>query len=95
MPASTKHSPEQHPFLRPRRLNSYLAYSIGCAVAWGAVWIIVGASEPGRTLDRIALVFGGWVLGWGSATIARVVYPPPKRRDWAGPRSFFQGFRES
>jgi hypothetical protein len=26
------------------------------------------------------LTFAGWVLGWTSATIARYVYPPPKRR---------------
>jgi hypothetical protein len=25
------------------------------------------------------VVFGGWVIGWLSATIARIVYPPPKR----------------
>jgi hypothetical protein len=26
------------------------------------------------------LVFGGWVIGWTSATIARYIYPPPKTR---------------
>jgi hypothetical protein len=25
------------------------------------------------------LVFAGWWIGWLSATIARAVYPPPKR----------------
>jgi hypothetical protein len=25
------------------------------------------------------MVFGGWWIGWLSATIARAVYPPPKR----------------
>jgi hypothetical protein len=24
------------------------------------------------------MVFGGWWIGWLSATIARAVYPPPK-----------------
>jgi hypothetical protein len=28
----------------------------------------------------ILLVFAGWAIGWLSATIARVVYPPPKSR---------------
>jgi hypothetical protein len=26
------------------------------------------------------MVFAGWVIGWLSATIARAIYPPPKRR---------------
>jgi hypothetical protein len=90
MPASN-----DHPFLRPARLNSYLAYSIGCAIAWAIVWLIAGLVAPQQTLDRIGYVFGGWVIGWVSASLARIAYPPPKKRDWAGPRSFFQGLRGS
>lgn len=86
-------SGNDHPFLRPRRLNSYMAYSIGCALAWALVWIGAEIADPKKTLSHLALVFLGWVIGWGSATLARVVYPPPKQRPWAGPRSFFQGFR--
>jgi hypothetical protein len=82
-----------HPFLRPRRLNSYLAYSVGCAVAWGLVWLIAEVVDPEKTLERLRWVFLGWIIGWASASIARVVYPPPRRRRSAGPRSFFQGFR--
>jgi hypothetical protein len=84
-----------HPALRPARLNSYLAYSIGCGVAWSVVWVIVALTEPRHRVDQIAIFFGGWVLGWVSSSIARVVYPPPKKRDSAGPRSFFQGLRGS
>ena len=84
-----------HPFLRPRRFNSYTAYSIGCAVAWGIVWALAEAIDPKRTLHVLPWVFGGWVVGWLSATIARAVYPPPKPRDGVGPWSFFQGFRGS
>ena len=84
-----------HPFLRPAWLNSYLAYSVGCAIAWGVVWVIVGTTASKHNVDRIGWVFGGFVIGWLSATIARMVYPPPKKRESAGPRSFFQGVRRS
>jgi hypothetical protein len=30
------------------------------------------------------MVFGGFAIGWLSATIARSVYPPPKSRKAAG-----------
>ncbi len=81
-----------HPFLRPGRLNTYAAYSSGCAIAWAVVWAIAAAIDPKQPLDDLLLVFAGWVIGWTSATIARVVDPPPRKRDSAGPRSFFQGF---
>jgi hypothetical protein len=84
-----------HPFLRPGRLNSYTAYSIGCAVAWAVIWAIAAAIDPKHTLRDLLLVFAGWVIGWTSATIARVVYPPPKKRRSVGPRSFLQGYREN
>lgn len=73
--------------VRPRRLNSYLAYSIGCFIVWAVVWVIVllrGSKEP---VGTILLIFLGWIIGWTSATIARFVYPPPKRWRVAGPTS--------
>ena len=33
----------------------------------------------GRQADNIFLVFPGFAIGWLSATIARYVYPPPKK----------------
>jgi hypothetical protein len=84
-----------HPVLRPRPLNSYAAYSIGCGIAWAIVWALVLALDPKHTIDKVVWVFLGWLIGWTSATIARLVYPPPKRRRSAGPTSFFQGFRET
>jgi hypothetical protein len=72
-----------HPFLRPGRPNTYTSYGIGCAIAWAVIWVIAAAIDPKQTLDDLLLVFAGWVIGWGSATIARVVYPPPKKRDSA------------
>ena len=58
------------------RLRTYTAYSIGCAAAWAVILIVT--STRGSETDHIRLVFGGWVVGWLSASIARVVYPPPK-----------------
>ena len=48
----------------------------------------IGAVHPKNTGHTIVLVFGGWALGWLSATIARYVYPPPARwrREGAGSR---------
>jgi hypothetical protein len=85
---------DEHPFLRRRCLNSYKAYSIGCAIAWAIVWAVVAATHGRDATGKLLLVFLGWCVGWTSATIARVVYPPPKKRSSAGPGSFFQGFRE-
>ena len=86
---------DRHPFLRPGWLNSYTAYSIGCGIAWAAVLAIAAAVARKHTFDGILLVFFGWVIGWTSATIARLVYPPPKRRPSNGPTSLFQGFRDT
>jgi hypothetical protein len=66
-----------HGFPRWRRLNTYTAYSVGCAIAWGVVWAL--AASDGKDLGKLLLVFLGWVIGWTSATIARRVYPPPRK----------------
>lgn len=62
--------------MRDRR-GTYTAYSLGCAIVW-AVLLAVAAMAKTDKLRTILLVFGGWWLGWTSATIARYVYPPPK-----------------
>jgi hypothetical protein len=62
------------------RLNTYTAYSIGCAVVWAAILAVVAATAKTGKLHKFLLVFAGWVIGWVSATIARYVYPPPKSR---------------
>ena len=66
----------------------YLGYAIGCAVAWAVIWILVGTLASANSVHTMGYVFLGWVIGWASATIARVVYPAPrwtlltrKRRD--------------
>jgi hypothetical protein len=61
------------------RLRTYTAYSLGCAVVW-IVLIIVGvATGRTRTEHTVLYVILGWAIGWTSATIARYVYPPPKK----------------
>lgn len=65
------------------RFYNYTAYSIGCAIVWAVILAVVWAETDPTTLHRILLVFGGWVIGWLSATVARAVYPPPKTRNRA------------
>jgi len=64
----------------PRRRNTYTAYSIGCVIAWAVLWAILAATAKKETLSHVLPVFLGWGIGWLSATIARAVYPPPKKR---------------
>ena len=62
-----------------RRFNTYTGYSIGCAIVWAAILLGVSSWLDAAARHKIVLVFAGWVIGWLSATIARAVYPPPKR----------------
>ncbi len=60
------------------RYATYTSYSVSCAVVWAvlltSVWVFAGDS----TRHNVSVLFAGWVIGWLSATIARVVYPPPR-----------------
>jgi ABC-type Fe3+-siderophore transport system permease subunit len=62
----------------PPRFRNYWVYSIGVAVAWGAVLAIVSAKRNDK-LSLFLLVFAGWAIGWASGTIARYLYPPPAK----------------
>ncbi|PZR89915.1 MAG: hypothetical protein DLM67_18455 [Candidatus Nephthysia bennettiae] len=62
----------------PLRLRNYWVYSNGFAVTRGIVLVIVAASRRNH-LDSFLLVFAGASIGWASGTIARYVYPPPRR----------------
>lgn len=81
----------RHPFLRPGNLNTYTAYSIGCIIAWAVVWTLVLTIDPKKDLGYVLLIFIGWIIGWTSATIARVMYPPPKRWRPVAPTSGAEG----
>jgi hypothetical protein len=60
--------------------NSYTGYSIGCAIVWAFILAGVSMAADNATRQKYMIVFAGWAIGWLSATIARTVYPPPKRR---------------
>jgi hypothetical protein len=82
-----------------RRTSTYTAYGIGCFIVWALIFTI-GAMHPKDTHHAIVLLFAGWALGSLSATIARYVYPPPKKwstgrrfGDWR-PRAYRSGGRE-
>ena len=63
---------------RRGRAHSYTAYSIGAFVVWAVVLVIILVTRRER-LDTFLTVFLGWLIGWTSATIGRLVYPPPRR----------------
>ncbi|MDQ1391365.1 MAG: hypothetical protein QOF30_342 [Acidimicrobiaceae bacterium] len=63
--------------------RNYWVYSIGCMVVWAVLFAIVAVKGNDNTTHDILLVFGGWSIAWVSTTIARFVYPPPKR--WRQP----------
>jgi hypothetical protein len=71
-------APKGNPLFRAP-MRTYTAYSIGCAIAWAVLWLILALTAKKDILDGVLLVFIGWVIGWISATLARSLYPPPKR----------------
>ncbi len=66
------------------RLDNYTAYSIGCAGVWGVILLLARRRLDAQTRNTLRLVSGGWWMGWTSATIARIAYPPPKQLTAAG-----------
>ncbi|HET9877322.1 MAG TPA: hypothetical protein VFQ37_16435 [Mycobacterium sp.] len=60
-----------------KKRGTYTGYSIACGIVWAVILAAVWASADNATQHNFAVLFGGWVIGWLSATIARVVYPPP------------------
>ena len=61
------------------KYRNYWVYSVGCFVVWGVLLTIVAAKGNKGATHNALLVFGGWAIAWVSTTIARFVYPPPKR----------------
>jgi hypothetical protein len=66
------------------RLNSYTGYSIGCAGVWGVILLLGRRRLDSQTRNTLWVACGGWWMGWMSATIARIGYPPPRRLTPAG-----------
>jgi hypothetical protein len=65
------------------RTRSYTTYSIAVAIVWAVILVLASLFASASKRHDIFVVFGGVAIGWLSATIARYVYPPPKkyRRD--------------
>lgn len=59
--------------------RSYMVYAIGCAIAWAILLSVLSATETSHRMEFVWCIFGGWIIGWVSATIARFVYPPPAK----------------
>jgi hypothetical protein len=67
-----------------KKYRNYWAISIACFVVWGVILIDRAAAFGSTsTMHHVLFVFAGWCIAWVSATIARSVYPPPKR--WLQP----------
>ncbi|HWE89295.1 MAG TPA: hypothetical protein VG317_07505 [Pseudonocardiaceae bacterium] len=61
------------------RLRNYWIYSLGLAVAWAIVLTLTYTIRGKDAAQPILYVFAGFGIGWVSTTIARYVYPPPRR----------------
>jgi hypothetical protein len=71
--------------------NTYTAYSIGCAGVWGSILVVARRQLDPQARNTLRLVCSGWWMGWTSATIARVSYPPAKRLTPAAERRLRNG----
>jgi len=61
------------------RFRNYWIYSAGLAVAWAVVFILTYLTRGQDATRTVLPVFLGFCIGWVSTTIARYVYPPPRR----------------
>ncbi len=61
------------------RYRTYTAYSIGVGIVWAVLLVVASIFDPAGRRNNIFMVFAGFAIGWLSATIARFVYPPPKK----------------
>lgn len=63
------------------RVQTYTGYSVSCAGVWALILVAGKRWSDPQDWDRLRATCGGWWMGWTSATIARVVYPPAKQLD--------------
>jgi len=61
------------------RFRNYWIYSAGLAIVWAVVLILARTIRGSESAQTYLLVFYGFCIGWVSTTIARYIYPPPKR----------------
>lgn len=67
------------------KYRNYWVYSIGCFAVWGVLLVLVASRGTSSKTHTVLLVFAGWTIGWVSGTVARFVYPPPRR--WFNPET--------
>src|SRR5438552_1230774 len=61
------------------RCRNYWCYSVGSAIAWTVVFILIRTIRGRESAQYLQLVIYGFCICWVSETIARYIYPPPKR----------------
>jgi hypothetical protein len=61
------------------RCRNYWCYSAGTAIAWAVEMILIRTIRGREGAQLNLLVFYGFCIGWVSTTIARYIYPQPKR----------------
>ena len=61
------------------RFRNYSIYSTGLAIVWAVVLLLTLVIRGTQSAQTLLLVFFGFCICWVSTTIARYVYPPPKR----------------
>ncbi len=64
---------------RRTRVGTYTAFSISCAAVWVVILGVAQRRLEPQTRKTLWLACSGWWSGWTAATIARVIYPPPKQ----------------
>jgi hypothetical protein len=64
-----------------KRRNTYEGYAFGCAAAWALILAVARRRTDRETQKTVERFCVGWWSGWISATIARVLYPPPNKLD--------------
>ena len=57
----------------------YLGWSVANCLARGVIWILVATLACTNTVHKLSYIFLGWAIGLFMASIARVVYPAPRR----------------
>jgi len=61
------------------QFRNYWVYSAAIAIVWAIALLLALAVGGTQRAQTLLLVFSGFCIGWVSTTIARYVYPPPKR----------------
>jgi hypothetical protein len=61
------------------RCRNYWCYSAGTAIAWAVLLLLVRTIYGREKAQLTLLVVSGVCICWVSETIARYIYPPPKR----------------